>query len=31
MIEHKGFNEISKHQHTSLLDQTYGYKPNGDI
>jgi len=31
MIENKGFNEISKHQHALLLDQSYGYKPNGNI
>src|SRR5688572_25883885 len=31
MIENKGFNEISKHQYTSFLDQTYGYKLKGNI
>ena len=30
MIQFKGFTKISMHNHTSLLDQDYGYKLRGE-
>ena len=31
MIQNKGFTEIFIHPHTSLLDETYGYRLKGEF